>query len=95
MALAIVPFFAYSQSVQREGDTYVEQPSQKKRTAQEPMATSRKYKTKDGKIYTIYLSSNGNAFIYVVSKNGNTYKKYLPEVTKQLKAEGVKYNGKN
>lgn len=95
MALAIVPFFAYSQNVQREGDTYVEQPSQKKKNAQEPMVTAKKFRAKNGQEYPIYLSPNGNAFIYVVSKNGNTYKKYLPEVTKQLKAEGVKYNGKN
>ena len=33
---------------------------------------------------TIYLSRNGNAFIFKVSKTGKVYRKYLPEVTRKL-----------
>lgn len=39
-------------------------------------------KTKDvavyhGKEYPVYVSKNNKYFIFVVSRNGNTYKKYL------------------
>jgi hypothetical protein len=30
-----------------------------------------------GKKHPVYLSVNGKLFIYVVSKKGNTYKKYI------------------
>ena len=42
------------------------------------------YEDSKGRVDTIYLSSTGKAFVWRVSKNGNTYKKYLPEVTKKL-----------
>ncbi|MDE7085069.1 MAG: hypothetical protein K2O48_00050 [Prevotella sp.] len=39
----------------------------------------------DKKEYVIYLSKNGKAYIYRVSKkSGKTYKQYLPEITKRL-----------
>ena len=86
MALAIVPFFGYSQNAQREGDVYVEQPSS--RNAQETK-TSQRYRTKDGKEYTIYISKNGKAYIKRISKKGNEYRQYLPEVTEDLKKRGI------
>ena len=39
---------------------------------------------KKGNVDTIYLSKNGSAFIFKRSKAGKLYRKYLPEVTKQL-----------
>lgn len=43
------------------------------------------YQDKKGNVDTIYLSKNGSAFIWKVSKKtGKPYRRYLPEVTKQL-----------
>ena len=47
------------------------------------------YEDSKGQRDTIYISSTGKAFVFRVSKKtGNVYKKYLPEVTEQLKKEG-------
>lgn len=45
-------------------------------------SASSNIKTKDvaiyqGKTLPVYKSKNGKLFIYVVSRNGNTYKKYI------------------
>lgn len=46
------------------------------------------FKAKDGKEYPIYISKQGKAFIWRVSKKtGKQYKQYLPEVTKQLQTQ--------
>ena len=70
-----------AQDVKRQGNMFVQQQSSTS------TATKTKYtfKAKDGKVYPIYLSKNGKAFIIRVSKKtGKEYKQYLPEVTKQL-----------
>ena len=47
------------------------------------------YEDSKGQRDTIYISSTGKCFVFKVSKKtGNIYKKYLPEVTEQLKKEG-------
>jgi len=73
-----------AQSVKREGKVFVEQ-----ETKQNPASNARKteytFKAKDGKVYPIYVSKNGKAFIIRVSKkSGKEYRQYLPEVTEQL-----------
>lgn len=42
------------------------------------------YKDSKGRVYDVYLSKRGKAYIKRVSRNGREYKQYLPEVTKQL-----------
>lgn len=72
-----------AQNVKREGKMFVEMPTGglKKGSTK----TEYTYKCKDGKVYPIYLSANGKAYIVRVSKKtGKEYKQYLPEVTKQL-----------
>lgn len=72
-----------AQNVQRQGNTFVQVSNTKSsKPAQKTIYT---YKAKDGKVYPIYLSARGKAFIIRVSKKtGKEYKQYLPEVTTHL-----------
>lgn len=74
---------AHSQNVVREGRTFTAVQSDSTKSGKY-VETEYTYRDKTGE-YPIYLSSNGNAFIFKVSKKtGKEYRKYLPEVTKQL-----------
>lgn len=53
------------------------------------------YQDSKGNIDTIYLSPNGKAFVWRVSKNGNRYRKYLPEITAKLSENGETKNKSN
>lgn len=78
---------ASAQNVKRQGNTFIEQTdtTQTKTLKGQVYETDMLYRDKNGQVYNIYLSSNGNAFINKVSKkSGRKYRKYLPEVTKQL-----------
>lgn len=72
-----------AQNVKREGKMFVEMPTGglKKGSTK----TEYTYKAKDGKVYPIWLSANGKAYIVRTSKKtGKEYKQYLPEITRQL-----------
>ena len=74
----------FAQSVKREGNTFVEQKTERKSGTQ-ATKTAYTFKAKDGKTYPIYLSKNGKAFIIRTSKKtGKEYRQYLPEITKQI-----------
>lgn len=71
-----------AQNVKRNGNTFVEQSDSAK---SEATKTKYLYTDKKGVTDTVYLSKNGNAFIWKISKKtGKRYPKYLPEITKQL-----------
>ena len=75
----------FAQKIERRGNTFVEQCDSSKTKKSEAKKINMAYIDKDGKSYDIYLSSNNKAFIKKVSKKtGKEYRKYLPEVTKQL-----------
>ena len=88
LCVLILGFIALSmgmkaQNVVRNGKTFTEQKvdSAKSRGTK----TDYLYTDKNGVTDTIYLSKNGNAFIWKVSKKtGKRYPKYLPKVTEQL-----------
>ena len=72
-----------AQNVVRNGNTFVQQSDSTSRGG----ATKTQYLYIDskGQTDTVYLSKNGSAFIWKVSKKScKVYRKYLPEVTKQL-----------
>jgi hypothetical protein len=73
----------HSQNVTRQGNVFIQDSS---KTKKNPVTlTKYTYKTNDGKIYPIYMSSKGKCFIIRVSgKTGKQYKQYLPKITKQL-----------
>lgn len=77
---------ARAQSIVRQGNTFIEQiDTTKTKKKCQVYESDYLYCDKDGQVYTVYLSSNGNAFIVKVSKkSGKKYRKYLPEVTKML-----------
>ena len=68
--------------VEQKGNTFVAKKSSRGNGT--CTKTDYLYEDSKGRVDTIYLSSTGKAFVWRVSKNGNTYKKYLPEVTKKL-----------
>ena len=72
------------QKVSKHGKTFIEEQHDSTRG----VATKTDYTYIDSKGVrdTVYLSSKGTAFIWKISKKtGKRYRKYLPEVTKQLK----------
>ena len=75
-----------AQNVIRKGNQFEQVDSQKSRK------TEYTYKAKDGKVYPIFLSARGKAYINRISKNGKEYKQYLPKVTEALKNDT---NGKS
>lgn len=88
-ALVYFMFFicatAQAQSVQRQGNTFIAVDTT---TTVKYHETDLLYVDKDKKVYNIYMSQNGSAFIFKISKKtGKKYRKYLPEVTKQLRED--------
>lgn len=87
LIVLILGFIALSmgmkaQNVVRNGKTFTEQSDSAKSKGTK---TDYLYTDKNGVTDTIYLSKNGNAFIWKVSKKtGKRYPKYLPKVTEQL-----------
>lgn len=78
-----------AQSVQRQGNTFT-QVSNKKSEAKETK-TQYTYKDSKGNVYPVYLSTSGKAFIKKVSKKtGKEYKKYIPEIGKQINPKAYK-----
>lgn len=76
---------AQGQNVVRNGKTFVEKTDTTKAVKQTAKETDYLYVDRNGNAYPIYLSSNGKAFIVKVSKkSGKKYRKYLPEVSKEL-----------
>ena len=74
---------ATAQDVIRKGNTF-EQVSKKKKSV-EPIKTKYTFKTLDGKVYPVYISTNGKCFIKRISKNGKEYPYYkLPKELKDL-----------
>ena len=86
LTLMIIPIKGEAQKCTLKGKTF-EQVDSSKPSKQKDMGVKTQYtfKAKDGKEYPIYISKQGKAFIWRVSKKtGKQYKQYLPEVTKQL-----------
>ena len=95
---AMTMFFMFSitcraQNVVQNGKTFIVQESD---SSSKGKATKTEYTYQDKTgIYPIYLSANGSAFIFKVSKkSGKEYRKYLPEVTKKLGTKKDKNNAK-
>ena len=86
LTLMIIPIKGEAQNCVLRGKTF-EQIDSSKSSKQKDMGVKTQYtfKAKDGKEYPIYISKQGKAFIWRVSKKtGKQYKQYLPEVTKEL-----------
>lgn len=75
---------AQNKKIERQGNTFIQAPSTRGKVTK----TQYVFIDSKGRKDTIYLSSTGRAFVYRVSKNGNVYPKYLPEVTRQLNQNG-------
>ena len=63
------------------------------RSKQEPVKTEYKYQDRKGVEHDIYISSRGRCFYYVVNKDGEQDKRYLPkELSKEIATKlGVEY----
>lgn len=58
--------------------------------------TNWEYEDSKGQTYPIYLSASGKAFIKVISKKtGKEYRRYLPEVGKQINPKAYEDQTKN
>ena len=65
--------------VERKGNVFI---AKKSTRGGEITKTNYVYMDSKGSQDTVYLSSTGKAFVFKISKSGNKYKKYLPEVGK-------------
>lgn len=74
-------------TIERQGNEFIQKSNN--RTKGQVIKTDYVYVDSKGQRDTIYISPTGKAFVYRISKKtGNVYKRYLPEVTEQLKKEG-------
>lgn len=72
---------AMGQNVVQRGNMFIEQ----RDSIKSKIPTEYTFKSKDGKIYTVYLSKNGNAYIIMTSKkSGKQYRRYLPELSNKI-----------
>lgn len=77
---------AQSKNYTLNGTTFTQVSS--KSSSSNDTKTKYTWKTPDGKVYPIFLSARGKAYIKRISKNGNEYKQYLaPEVSAKLAKE--------
>ena len=74
----MVAIAAHAQNVVQEGKTFIEQKSASNGAGD--TKTEYLYQSKNGEVDTVYLSRTGKAFVWRLSKKGNYYKKYLPEI---------------
>lgn len=76
-AICLQAAIAQTTTASKQG-TYYDFDANKKAKTSAPakVVGSAKY---NGKEYPLYQSSRGSLYILIVSKNGNTYKKYLPK----------------
>lgn len=77
-----------AQTVERKGNNFT-QVSNKKKPSKETK-TEYTFTDSKGKVYPIYLSSTGKAFIKKTNKKGEEYKKYMPEIGKQINPKAYK-----
>ena len=76
---------ASAQKLVRQGNKFIEQvDSSQQETVGKAQETNYIYVDKKGQAYNVWVSRNGKYFIVKVSKNGKKYRKYLPELTKEL-----------
>lgn len=73
-------------TIERKGNTFIQKSNG--RGSGQVTKTNYIYQDSKGNRDTIYISPTGKCFVFKLSKNGNIYKRYLPEITKQLQEEG-------
>lgn len=80
-----------AQNIVRKGNMFINVDSLKRETIKTP------YTYRDnGKVDTIWLTSNGKAFVWRTSKKtGKQYRKYLPQVTEQIGNEAKNNSGRH
>ena len=81
LGLLVLSLRTQAQNVVRKGNEFVQVS-----VSDSVKKTQYTYKSKDGVVYPIFLSPKGKAFIVCTSKKtGKQYRRYLPNVTKELK----------
>ena len=68
-----------AQKVERNGNNF-----RQIRPGKDSTRTEYTYTDSKGKTAPIFLSKSGKAYVPKTSKNGKYYRRYLPEVTKQI-----------
>ena len=88
-AILLGSLTANAQNIVRNGNVFTEV-SHKKET-KEPTPTVYIYEDSGGEQHLVYLSETGKAFVWMTSKKTDkTYRKYIPEVGKQINPDAYK-----
>lgn len=81
LATFLVVGAVMGQNVVQRGNVFIEQ----KDSIKSSIPTEYTFKSKDGKVYPVYLSKNGNAYIIMTSKkSGKQYRRYLPDLSNRI-----------
>ena len=80
-----------AQSVVKSGNTFTQVSNKGGKSGAKETKTQYIYKDKEGKVYPVWLSASGKAFIKKISKKtGKEYKMYVPEIGKQINPKAYK-----
>ena len=87
---------SFAQRTIKEGNNYVQQPSQ--RVPKDTVVTTHTWKDAQGNIYSIILNRNsGSCYVWRKSKKGKMYKDYMESwVSIEISSEyGIEYKPRN
>jgi hypothetical protein len=90
MMLALGVNNSSAQSVKREGNNFTQVPSKRVKAAKDSTLTKFTYTDRKGKVYPVYLSSTGKAYIRISQKEGAKGRRYMPEIGKQINPQAYK-----
>lgn len=79
-----------AQNVQRKGNNFTQVPSKRTRAVGDSVKTEYTYTNSKGKVYVVYLSSTGKAYIRTSDKAGAKGRRYMPEIGKVINPEAYK-----
>lgn len=91
MMLALGMNNSSAQSVVRKGNNFTQMPSKRTKAAKDSTLTKFTYTDRKGKVYPVYLSSTGKAYIRTSQKEGAKGRRYMPEIGKAINPKAYEY----
>lgn len=84
-----------AQSVERKGNNFTQVTNKGGKSGGKETKTQYSYTDSKGRVYPVYLSASGRAFVKRISKKtGKEYKQYVPEIGKQINPKAYKEDKK-
>lgn len=90
MMLALGMNNSSAQSVERKGNNFTTVPRKGRTASKDSTRTEYTYTNAKGKVYVVFLSSTGKAYIRTSEKAGAKGRKYMPEIGRQINPSAYK-----